>query len=104
MLCFHGKWSEAELRQARHMQHTFRRIVEAMGGSVAEAEPGPETGDGISTAGHDCRNFFATFRDLVASGFWTNVGMDLQYRGNTYVAEWKGCPPEVLSRLGFAER
>ncbi|HVO13417.1 MAG TPA: gluconate 2-dehydrogenase subunit 3 family protein [Vicinamibacteria bacterium] len=50
--------------------------------------------------------FFATFRDLVASGFWTSrVGIDdLQYRGNTYVAEWKGCPPEVLSRLGLEER
>jgi len=50
--------------------------------------------------------FFATFRDLVASGFWTSrVGIeDLQYRGNTYVAEWTGCPKEVLSRLGLEER
>ena len=50
--------------------------------------------------------FFSTFRDLVASGFWTSrVGIeDLQYRGNTYVAEWRGCPPEVLSRLGLEER
>ncbi len=50
--------------------------------------------------------FFGVFRDLVASGFWTSrVGIeDLQYRGNTYVAEWTGCPPEALSRLGFEER
>ncbi len=50
--------------------------------------------------------FFTAFRDLVASGFWTSrVGVeDLQYRGNTYVAEWKGGPPEVLARLGLGER
>jgi gluconate 2-dehydrogenase gamma chain len=49
--------------------------------------------------------FFTVFRDLVASGFWTSrIGIDdLQYRGNTYVAEWTGCPPGVLSRLGLQE-
>ena len=41
--------------------------------------------------------FFTSFRDLTASGFWTTkMGMaDLQYMGNTCVAEWKGCPDEV---------
>ena len=33
-LRFHWKWSEHELNQARHMQHTFRDIIEAMGGNV----------------------------------------------------------------------
>ena len=33
-LRFHWKWSEQELNQARHMQHTFRDIIEAMGGQV----------------------------------------------------------------------
>ncbi len=33
-LRFHWKWSEHELNQARHMQHTFRDIIEAMGGQV----------------------------------------------------------------------
>jgi hypothetical protein len=28
---------------------------------------------------------------------------DLQYRGNTFVAEWKGAPPEVLARLGLED-
>jgi hypothetical protein len=46
--------------------------------------------------------FFTLFRDLVASGFWSSrMGVeDLQYAGNTFVAEWKGCPPEVLARIG----
>jgi hypothetical protein len=47
--------------------------------------------------------FFNLFRDLVASGFWTSkMGMDdIGYRGNTFVAEWNGCPPEVLAKLGL---
>ena len=46
--------------------------------------------------------FFNTFRDLTASGFWTSrMGIkDLQYLGNVFVAEWKGCPDEVLKKLG----
>ena len=46
--------------------------------------------------------FFTLFRDLVASGFWSSkVGVeDLRYVGNTFVAEWTGCPPEVTSRIG----
>jgi len=47
--------------------------------------------------------FFGTFRDLVATGFWTSeMGMnDLGYMGNTFVAEWTGCPPAVLEKLGL---
>lgn len=50
-------------------------------------------------------HFFSAFRDLTASGFWSSrIGIeDLQYKGNTFVAEWKGCPPEVLARLGLGE-
>jgi hypothetical protein len=49
-------------------------------------------------------SFFSNFRDLTASGFWSSkIGIDdLQYQGNTYVAEWKGCPPEVLAKLGVS--
>jgi hypothetical protein len=47
--------------------------------------------------------FFTSFRDLTASGFWTTkMGIaDLQYMGNVAVAEWKGCPEEVLKKLGL---
>jgi hypothetical protein len=52
------------------------------------------------------RAFFASFRDLVASGFWTTkAGMaDLQYMGNRYVAEWTGCPQEALMELGVKDQ
>jgi gluconate 2-dehydrogenase gamma chain len=47
--------------------------------------------------------FFTLFRDLVASGFWSSrMGTDdLRFMGNTFVAEWNGCPPEVLSKAGL---
>ena len=50
-------------------------------------------------------SFFSGFRDLTASGFWSSkMGIeDLQYQGNTFVAEWRGCPPEVLKRLGLED-
>jgi gluconate 2-dehydrogenase gamma chain len=57
----------------------------------------PEMGPGAA--------FFTLFRDLVASGFWSSqVGvLDLRYTGNTFVAEWKGCPPEVLAKIGLPQ-
>jgi hypothetical protein len=47
--------------------------------------------------------FFNSFRDLTATGFWTSkMGIeDLQYMGNTFVAEWDGCPPDALKKLGL---
>jgi gluconate 2-dehydrogenase gamma chain len=58
----------------------------------------PEMGPGVA--------FFDAFRDLVAAGFWSSrVGVeDLAYEGNTYVAEWKGCPPEILAKIGLGPK
>jgi hypothetical protein len=49
--------------------------------------------------------FFTLFRDLVASGFWSSkMGTDdLRFMGNTFVAEWNGCPPEVLAKAGLQD-
>lgn len=46
--------------------------------------------------------FFNSFRDLTASGFWSSrIGVkDLQYIGNKFVADWNGCPPAALRKLG----
>jgi hypothetical protein len=55
----------------------------------------PEMSQGVT--------FFTSFRDLVATGFWSSqMGVkDLDYRGNVFVAEWKGPPREVLEKLGL---
>jgi len=56
----------------------------------------PEVSQGVA--------FFNYFRDLTASGFYSSkMGMeDLRYMGNTMVSEWKGCPDEVLKKLGVS--
>ena len=43
-------------------------------------------------------------RRMTADGYFTSeIGIkDLQYMGNTFVAEWKGCPDEVLKKLGVS--
>ena len=48
--------------------------------------------------------FFIMFRNLTLTGFWTTkVGIDdLQYKGNTFVPRWEGCPPAALSHLGVS--
>jgi gluconate 2-dehydrogenase gamma chain len=50
--------------------------------------------------------FFNRFRDLTASGFWSSrMGVqDLRYQGNTALAEWPGCPPAALRKLGVSYR
>jgi len=54
----------------------------------------PELSQGVA--------FFNFFRDLTASGFYSSkIGIaDLDYRGNEFVREWTGCPPEALQKLG----
>ena len=79
---------------------TFRASTEAQRTAVLDdisglEPPSPELSHGIA--------FFRSFRDLVATGFWTSkMGIDdLQFSGNVFVAEWKGCPDEALKKLGL---
>ncbi len=45
VLRFHWQWGENELKMARHMQQTFREIIEAAGGTVTGGTRHSETGD-----------------------------------------------------------
>jgi gluconate 2-dehydrogenase gamma chain len=60
------------------------------------AKARPEMSNGVA--------FFNSFRDLTATGFFSSAMgyKDLDYRGNTFVAEWKGCPPAALEKLGVS--
>jgi hypothetical protein len=48
--------------------------------------------------------FFARFRDMVASGFFSSqIGwQDLRYVGNVFNPDWQGCPEPALSKLGVS--
>jgi len=50
-LRFHWKWSDAEVRQVKHMQETFRSIIDDLGGRALDPMPGPDEGYGISKGG-----------------------------------------------------
>lgn len=51
VLRFHFKWSDYEINQVKHMQDTFRAIIEAMGGVAMGAMPSRERGYGIAPGG-----------------------------------------------------
>ena len=48
--------------------------------------------------------FFNNFRSMAGAGFFSSAmgWKDLQYMGNVWLAEWKGCPPEALKKLGVS--
>ncbi|MCW9706487.1 gluconate 2-dehydrogenase subunit 3 family protein [Fodinibius salsisoli] len=49
--------------------------------------------------------FFNSFRDLVASGFWSSqIGIeDIGYMGNQPY-DWQGCSHEALEHIGLADK
>lgn len=48
--------------------------------------------------------FFNSFRDMTASGFFSSaIGWkDVRYMGNVFNPGWNGCPTEVLQQLGVS--
>ena len=86
VLRFNYKWSDAEIKQAKHMQETFESIMHAMGAIVTSKPKGAEDNYGLHTPGdiihevgtarmgddpktsalnkwcqaHDCKNLFIT--------------------------------------------
>jgi gluconate 2-dehydrogenase gamma chain len=48
--------------------------------------------------------FFERARNMVASGFYSSLEgyKDLQYQGNVFNPDWKGCPPAALAKLGVS--
>jgi choline dehydrogenase-like flavoprotein len=51
VLRFHYKWSDFEIRQARHMKETFEELIHEMGGVITSGKDGPENNYGLSNPG-----------------------------------------------------
>ncbi|WP_341834100.1 GMC family oxidoreductase [Chitinophaga pollutisoli] len=51
VLRFNYKWSEHEIKQARHMHETFEEIIHKMGGIPLGTKPGEETKYGLENPG-----------------------------------------------------
>jgi choline dehydrogenase-like flavoprotein len=116
VLRFHWKWSDYEVRQAKHMQETFRAIIADMGGKVVGRQPGPEDnydlsvggeiiheagttrmGDSASTSvlnkyaqAHDCKNLFVADSGPFVSNAHKNMTwtiLALSMRTSEYLAD-----------------
>ncbi|HZP03092.1 MAG TPA: gluconate 2-dehydrogenase subunit 3 family protein [Terriglobia bacterium] len=91
-------WLDMECN--RHFNHDFADCSEAQQKQMLDRiaypkKAAPEDANAVA--------FFNRLRGLVVSGFFSSkMGVeDLPYLGNTMVAEWHGCPPEVLAKLGL---
>lgn len=51
VLRFHYKWSDYEIKQAKHMQETFQEIIHKTGATITWGISGPETNYGLATPG-----------------------------------------------------
>jgi choline dehydrogenase-like flavoprotein len=51
VLRFHFKWGDYEIKQAKHMQETFRAIIQEMGGTPLSAMPGEASNYGLEPGG-----------------------------------------------------
>ncbi|HWJ89892.1 MAG TPA: GMC family oxidoreductase, partial [Flavisolibacter sp.] len=51
VLRFHTKWSEHEIRQAKHMKETFKEIMHNMGAVITWGDDGPENNYGLENPG-----------------------------------------------------
>jgi choline dehydrogenase-like flavoprotein len=60
VLRFHWKWSDYEINQVKHMQETFRAIIDHLGGTALRKMPSREDGYGISKGGQIIHEVGAT--------------------------------------------
>jgi choline dehydrogenase-like flavoprotein len=51
VLKFHYKWTDHEIKQAKHMQQTFEEIANKMGGVITSARPTAENNWGLAAPG-----------------------------------------------------
>ncbi len=116
VLRFHFKWSDYERKQGRHMQETFRAIIQQMGGTPMSTMPGPDEDYGLAAGGriihelgvtrmgndpstsvlnkycqaHDAKNVFVTDGGPFVSQADKNCTwtiLALAMRTSTYIAE-----------------
>ena len=51
VLRFHVKWTDYEVKQAKHMKETFREMMHAMGAVITWGDDGPENSYGLESPG-----------------------------------------------------
>jgi choline dehydrogenase-like flavoprotein len=116
VLRFHTKWSDAEIKQAKHMKETFKEIMHKMGAVITWGDDGPENNYGLETPGriiheagtirmgndpkrfalnkwnqaHDCRNLFVMDGAAFTSQADKNITwtiLSLSMRASEYIID-----------------
>ena len=87
VLRFHWKWSEHEIRQARHMRDTFAQIIEAMGGKVIGSLPGRDEDYGLRAGGEIIHEAGTTRMGTSASNSVLNGWCQAHDCKNLFVAD-----------------
>ncbi|MGZ8413296.1 MAG: gluconate 2-dehydrogenase subunit 3 family protein [Gemmatirosa sp.] len=94
------RWMDTEARRRfgvaydRATEAQRHQLLDDIAGPTAQVKPELRAGAA----------FFATFRNMVASGFFSSaIGWkDLQYQGNVFNPDWQGCPQPALDKLGVS--
>ncbi|HEY0676995.1 MAG TPA: GMC family oxidoreductase [Chitinophagaceae bacterium] len=116
VLKFNYKWSDNEIKQAKHMKETFREIMHAMGAVITWGDDGPDNNYGLETPGriiheagtvrmgndpgssalnkwnqaHDCKNLFVVDGGPFVSQADKNITwtiMALSMRASEYMVD-----------------
>ena len=90
-------WLDTEM--TRRFQASFADASDAQRAALLDDIAWPDRAPAELKDGAD---FFSRARDMTAAGFFSSkMGYeDLEFRGNEVVAQWQGCPPEALEKLG----
>jgi gluconate 2-dehydrogenase gamma chain len=94
------RWLDTESR--RRFGVTYDRAKEAQRHEILDDLAVPTAQ--VKPAMRAGAAFFNTFRNMVASGFFSSaIGWkDLQYKGNVFNPKWDGCPEPALAKLGVS--
>lgn len=87
VLRFHYKWTENEVRQAKHMQDTFEEILSATGGILMGEKPGKERNFGLSQPGEIIHEVGTTRMGKDPKNSVTNAYNQLHDTENVFVMD-----------------
>jgi choline dehydrogenase-like flavoprotein len=95
VLRFHFKWSDYEYKQVKHMQETFRSIIDAMGGVPTSPMPTAEDGYGIAPGGRIIHEVGVTRMGSDPSTSVLNAHCQAHDAKNVFVADGGPLPSQA---------
>jgi choline dehydrogenase-like flavoprotein len=87
VLRFHWQWSDYEYKQSKHMQETFRAIIQEMGGTPMSPMPTADTGYGLAAGGRIIHEIGCTRMGNDPSSSVLNANCQAHDVKNVFVAD-----------------